>query len=310
MSKYEVTVSDPEKMDGAVKFLVTVQTDLPEYASNPDLKVRRRFNDFIALHETLSREVALPQPPAKTLFVTDKVNQERTEAFGNIMKTIAKDPALRTSPVVAEFLGIKLDPPKAIATPSMQQAPESAKEEVEKPEVPAPVASWNDNPLEDLLALVNAPEKTSADSPPPKPTAASSPAKPASVTPAKPKPTSSAPKSNMFKAFDFNLESGAEAASQFTKSGEGLREAIKSGNTEAVRHLLKEKVDPNFRDQQGMTVLHVASLFNRTDIAIVLLEAGADAHTKNGQGETPLDCAPVMLSSKMQDWLKANGRTL
>ena len=38
---------------------------------------------------------------------------------------------------------------------------------------------------------------------------------------------------------------------------QGLREAIKAGNKDEVKRLLAEGVDPTYRDQQGMTLLHV-----------------------------------------------------
>ncbi|KAJ4708878.1 vacuolar protein sorting-associated protein 27 isoform X1 [Melia azedarach] len=83
-------------------------------------------------------------------------------------------------------------------------------------------------------------------------------------------------------------------------NGEGLREAIKNGDTAAVKKLLSEGVDANFHDKQGMSLLHLAALFNRTDIAFTLMECGASMDYKNAQGETPLDCAPATLQYKMR----------
>ncbi|XP_044464345.1 myotubularin-related protein 3-like isoform X1 [Mangifera indica] len=84
-------------------------------------------------------------------------------------------------------------------------------------------------------------------------------------------------------------------------NGEGLREAIKNGDTAAVKKLLSEQgVDANFHDKQGMSLLHLAALFNRTDIAFILMEYGASMEYRNPQGETPLDCAPATLQYKMR----------
>ncbi|VAH27941.1 unnamed protein product [Triticum turgidum subsp. durum] len=43
-----------------------------------------------------------------------------------------------------------------------------------------------------------------------------------------------------------------------------------------------------------------AALFNQTEIALILMDSGANIQRKNGQGETPLDCAPPMLQYKMR----------
>ncbi|KAF2304241.1 hypothetical protein GH714_028819 [Hevea brasiliensis] len=88
----------------------------------------------------------------------------------------------------------------------------------------------------------------------------------------------------------------------------GLREAIKNGDSAAVKKLLSEDVDANYRDKQGLSVLHLAALFNRTDIAFLLMESGASLDYKNAQGETPLDCAPPTLQYKMRKKMEEHGR--
>ncbi|XP_058108809.1 uncharacterized protein LOC131251838 isoform X2 [Magnolia sinica] len=83
-------------------------------------------------------------------------------------------------------------------------------------------------------------------------------------------------------------------------NGEGLREAIKSHDVEAVKKLLSEGVDANYCDKQGFSLLHLATLFNQTEISFILMEHGASLECKNAQGETPLDCAPTMLQYKLR----------
>ncbi|KAJ9557394.1 hypothetical protein OSB04_012008 [Centaurea solstitialis] len=83
-------------------------------------------------------------------------------------------------------------------------------------------------------------------------------------------------------------------------NGEGLREAIKNGDLFAVKKLLGEGVDANYSDKQGLSLLHLAAVFNQTEIAFTLMENGASLDCKNLQGETPLDCAPVTLQFKMK----------
>ncbi|GAB2224962.1 hypothetical protein Droror1_Dr00005743 [Drosera rotundifolia] len=88
--------------------------------------------------------------------------------------------------------------------------------------------------------------------------------------------------------------------SGYEVNGEGLREAIKNGDIPAVEELLDKGVDSNYCDKQGLSLLHLAALFNQTDIVFALMDRGAKLDSKNSQGETPLDCAPVMLQFKMR----------
>ncbi|XP_071723842.1 uncharacterized protein [Rutidosis leptorrhynchoides] len=129
----------------------------------------------------------------------------------------------------------------------------------------------------------------------------------------KPKKVDAAPKnrastssSKPSSVFNFGqATNGTEGNSQmdYEVNGEGLREAIKNGDIVAVKKLLSEGVDANYHDKQGMSVLHLAALFNRTEIAFSLMECGASVVYKNAQGETPLDCAPATLQYKMRQKL-------
>lgn len=98
-----------------------------------------------------------------------------------------------------------------------------------------------------------------------------------------------------------------KSSADYETSGEGLREAIKNGDASAVKDLLMQGVDANYCDKQGMSLLHLATVFNHTEIAFILMEAGANVDAKNAQGETPLDCAPTMLQYKMQQKIQGSG---
>uniref|UniRef100_A0A7N0T0S5 FYVE-type domain-containing protein n=1 Tax=Kalanchoe fedtschenkoi TaxID=63787 RepID=A0A7N0T0S5_KALFE len=87
-------------------------------------------------------------------------------------------------------------------------------------------------------------------------------------------------------------------------NGEGAREAIKNSDTSAIRKLLSQGVDANYRDKQGFSLLHLAALFNQTEIAFILIDNGARLDSKNAQGETPLDCAPTTLQFKIREKLR------
>ncbi|KAL6560077.1 hypothetical protein OROHE_006315 [Orobanche hederae] len=87
---------------------------------------------------------------------------------------------------------------------------------------------------------------------------------------------------------------------KYEVTGEGLREAIKNGDTAAAKKLLSQGVDANYCDKQRSSLLHLAAVFNQTEIAFALIDHGARLDCKNSQGETPLDCAPAMLQYKMK----------
>ena len=83
---------------------------------------------------------------------------------------------------------------------------------------------------------------------------------------------------------------------------EGLREAIKAGDVPLCMELISAKADPNYRDRQGNTPLHMAALFQRTDVAKTLLLAGSDLTLKNGANELPERMASVSLKMKFTNF--------
>lgn len=119
----------------------------------------------------------------------------------------------------------------------------------------------------------------------------------------KPSPSSSSSNSKQSLFLNMGQTSNGDAEkpkSDYDVNGEGLREAIKNSDPVGVRKLLNEGVNANYCDKQGSTPLHLAALFNQTDIAFILMNHGASLEKKNAQGETPLDCAPIMLQYKMR----------
>lgn len=108
-----------------------------------------------------------------------------------------------------------------------------------------------------------------------------------------------------FSTTKSNNDGGHSTVKKYESTGEGIWEAIKNDDAAAVKDLLATGVDPNHRDKQGMSLLHLAAVFNCTEIAFLLMDAGASVDAKNAQGETPLDCAPATLQYKMQQKLKS-----
>ncbi|KAJ4756194.1 hypothetical protein LUZ62_042033 [Rhynchospora pubera] len=116
--------------------------------------------------------------------------------------------------------------------------------------------------------------------------------------------SSSNSSSSFFNLSQTNNSSIEKKCANYDVTGEGLREAIKNGDATAVRKLLSQGVDPNYCDKQGFTVLHLAALFNQTEIALILVDHGANVEVKNPQGESAMDCAPTMLQYKLRERIR------
>ena len=58
-----------------------------------------------------------------------------------------------------------------------------------------------------------------------------------------------------------------------------LTKASRQGDLKTAETLLSSGVDPNFTNQYGRTPLYYAALFNRTDVAALLLNHHADPNT-------------------------------
>ena len=70
-----------------------------------------------------------------------------------------------------------------------------------------------------------------------------------------------------------------------------LRTAVASEKVEAMQILLDFGADPNLRDDDGYTPLHIAVLMDEWAAIDLLLARGANLYARNQQGETPLDLA-------------------
>ncbi len=70
-----------------------------------------------------------------------------------------------------------------------------------------------------------------------------------------------------------------------------LIDAVKAGNVESVRALLKQGADVNAASADGTTALHWAAQTNATELAQLLIAAGANANAANRYGVTPLTLA-------------------
>ena len=61
-----------------------------------------------------------------------------------------------------------------------------------------------------------------------------------------------------------------------------------------------------YQDRLSQTVLHLAALFDHTEIALLLLNAGADPYATNHDKEAPLDIAQPSLKLAMKRVIDAS----
>jgi ankyrin repeat protein len=82
-------------------------------------------------------------------------------------------------------------------------------------------------------------------------------------------------------------------------AGTPLVDAVKNGDSEAVRRLLESAIDVNAAEPDGTTALHWASYLDDLASARLLLRAGANPNAANDLGATPIWTASVNGSSAM-----------
>ncbi|XP_009369742.1 vacuolar protein sorting-associated protein 27 [Pyrus x bretschneideri] len=156
-------------------------------------------------------------------------------------------------------------------------------------------------PSVDAAPLQSKTMSTSAPRPTPKPKKTEIALKPKAST-------SNSKQSSVFNLGQANNGISDKTQTDYEASGEGMREAIKNSDVAAVKKLLSEGVDANYHDKQGLSLLHLAAVFNQTEIVFTLMDGGARLDYKNAQGETPLDCAPATLQYKMRQKMEEDKR--
>ncbi len=72
-----------------------------------------------------------------------------------------------------------------------------------------------------------------------------------------------------------------------------LYRAVRSGNVNEVKKLLRNGANPDIKNNEGLSPLHLAAYWGETEIVECLLKAGAAVDSDNGMGWTPLHSAAV-----------------
>jgi len=79
------------------------------------------------------------------------------------------------------------------------------------------------------------------------------------------------------------------------------------GNLEAINQHIKAGSDLNEKDQYGSTPLTIAATFNKTDVALALINAGADFNMQSADGSTPLHTASFFCRKEIVEALLDKG---
>ena len=88
----------------------------------------------------------------------------------------------------------------------------------------------------------------------------------------------------------------------------GLHEAVIQGNLEAVWGHINAGSNLDEKDASGgSSPLITAAVFEKTEIALALIEAGADVNFRNNEGSTPLITAAFFCRTEIVEALLANG---
>lgn len=88
---------------------------------------------------------------------------------------------------------------------------------------------------------------------------------------------------------------------------ESLLEASRKGDIREVKEILEKGLDPNAKDEEGSSALHLALIGLHREVAIYLLKKGADPNLKDNEGWTPLHIASFHKNESMAKLLLKHG---
>jgi hypothetical protein len=79
------------------------------------------------------------------------------------------------------------------------------------------------------------------------------------------------------------------------------------GDIEAIQQHIKAGTDLNIKDEYGSTPLIISVVFDKSKVAVALIEAGADVNLKSDEGSTPLHSAAFFCRMETARALLNNG---
>ena len=115
---------------------------------------------------------------------------------------------------------------------------------------------------------------------------------------------------SLFGFIHFGKKSFDKGKTAQTKSEQtiGLHEAVVSGNLKVVQEHIESGSNIDFKDPAGgSSPLITAAVFGKTEIAIALIDAGADLNIRNNEGSTPLITAAFFCRTEIVEALLNKG---
>ena len=103
------------------------------------------------------------------------------------------------------------------------------------------------------------------------------------------------------------MQYGEDIAENKWTDEQKIFRAVTEGEVDDLESLLKENVDVNSRDQEGMTPLHYATDRSFVEVATLLIKYNADIDVQDQQGETPLMLAVMCEHEDMVKLLIKHG---
>ncbi|KAI3793243.1 hypothetical protein L1987_35859 [Smallanthus sonchifolius] len=92
---------------------------------------------------------------------------------------------------------------------------------------------------------------------------------------------------------DVARDEGHNEIVEILERGEDVLNAARRGDLIHLESLLERDAGVDFRDQYGLTAIHIASIKGHKDVVMVLVEFGSDLECTDAEGRTPLHMAVV-----------------
>lgn len=86
-----------------------------------------------------------------------------------------------------------------------------------------------------------------------------------------------------------------------------LSEAVRRGDLDQVKSCLDRGEDIEKSDRRGRTVLHIAVMVEKPEVARYLLEHGANVNRQDDEGRTPLHIAAILKNDGLVNLLIEHG---